>query len=134
MSKPLVTYPRVENVLVDFLEPLMAGEATVGAVLPGGWTPQSDPHLSVTVDGTPIDEHPVVIAPTVRLVGWSASPTEAHDLVMLAHGLLLAHVGAEFDAVPLTGPQPVTDEEHGNAALCAVTCRVRVRSVPVSSS
>ena len=134
MSKPLVTYARVENVLVDFLEPLLAGEATVGAVLPAAWTPASDPHVSVTVDGTPIDDHPVSISPTVRLVAWSPSPTDSHDLVMLARAHVLAHVGDEFDAVPLTGPQPATDEEHGNAALCAVTCRVRVRSADVSSS
>lgn len=132
--KPVATYPRVENVIVDFLEPLLAGDATVGAVLPTDWTRAADPHVSVVVDGTPIDDHPVSISPTVRLVAWSNSPTESHDLVMLAHAYVLAHVGDEFDAVPLTGPQPATDDEHGNAALCAVTCRVRVRSVPASSS
>lgn len=130
MTRPNVTYPRADSAVVaELASAISSTECTVGATLPADWTPGSLPHIQVLIDGTPIVQHPVAIAPTVRLVAWASSPTLAHTWAMHAHGHVLAYEGDEFAAFPLTGPLPAVDPDHQNAALCSCTVRVRVRSV-----
>lgn len=127
--KPNVTYPRADTAVIAVLTTAFTAQAvTVGARLPAGWTPASNPHVQVVIDGTPIVQHPVAISPTVRIVAWAPSPTLAHQWVMRAHGHVLAHQST-FVALPLTGPLPAVDAAQQNAELCSVTVRVRVRSV-----
>lgn len=125
--RPLVTYPRVVNVVVDFL----TGEGfNAAARLPPTWKPTDSPVIIVASDGTPQNRvaHPVAITPTVRLTAWSDSPTESHDLAMLAAGHMDAHDGSQFTARLDGGGIEAVDPDHGNAQLFAVTLRVRVRS------
>lgn len=133
MSRALVTFPRVENLVVDFL---VSEDFDAAARLPENWTTASAPVVVVSVDPTPAQDiaAPVAITPTVRLVAWSESPTDSHDLVMAAAGLMEAHDGHQFTARLNTGPLQAIDPDHGNAALCAVTLKVRVRSIPLDSS
>lgn len=128
MTRPNVTYPRADSAVIAALTTAFTAQAvTVGSKLPPTWTPASNPHVQVLVDGTPNVQHPVAISPTVRLVAWAASPTLAWSWVMKAHGHVLAHEST-FVALPLTGPFPAVDPDHANAELCSVTVRVRVRS------
>lgn len=150
MTRPAVTFPRVVAVVIDFLTAAimvladddgviltdddgasLTDALSVGYGLPTSWTRKSDPHIQVGLDGTFVGLHPVAQTATIRLVGWSQSPTLSEHLVQLASGLMYNHVGPEFSARPLTGPLPVTDPDHANAALCAMTFSVRVRSVPI---
>ena len=55
--------------------------------------------------------------------------TLADDLATLAVGHMETETD-EFMARLYTGPAPATDDEHGNAELCAVTLRTTIRSVP----
>src|SRR5690606_32991640 len=102
---------------------------SVRADLPSNWTPASTPCIVVSVDGTQQVDSPVSITSVVRLVAWSDSPTEANDLAMLAAGHM--ETATEFTARIATGPVAASDPSHGNARLCAVTLRTRIRSVPV---
>lgn len=133
--RTLVTYPRVVNVAVDFLTDALAGE-TVEARgdLPEDWVLIDDPVIVASTDVTPelFLQGPIAIAPTLRLVAWSNGPTKSHDLVMLAAGHMEAHNGELFTARLYTGPSEARDPDHGNAHLCAVTLRCRVRSTPVA--
>lgn len=131
MSRPLVTFPRADVLVIDYLDDLLV--EPVSAKLPPNWTGGSPTVLTVSIDGTPIVDPPFTISPTIRLVAWAAGPTDAHELVMLAAGHLEAHDGELFTARLLNGPIPATDPDHEDAALCAATLRVRVRSQPASS-
>lgn len=130
MTRPLVTYPRVESIVVDFL---VGHGVNAAARLPRDWTVRSNPIVVVASDGVPQNGAltPVAIVPVVRLIGWSNSPTEAHDMVMLSVGQMEAHDGSLFTARFDGGGIAAVDPEHGNAQLFSATLRVRVRSVPV---
>jgi hypothetical protein len=125
------TYPDVERATVDFLTGKLGG-ATVGTRLPPDWTKQSTNHLMVRCDGTPTITYPITARPTVRLVAWSGSPTEAKALAMLAQGVYCAHPGdSEISGVQaLTGLLPGYDPDH-EAELASVTCRAVIRSIPI---
>lgn len=132
--KPAVTYPDPERAFVDLLTELLDDESvTVGVGVPDGWQPSTGDHIQVSWDGTPLEEHPIAIYPTLRIVAWSASTTEAKRLAMLCQGLLLAHTGgSSVGAIrPLTGPQPARDPDT-RAELAAITVRATVRSTPIT--
>lgn len=132
MSRPTVTYPRAQNVVVDFL---LDEGVSAAARLPRSWTKASSPIVVVGVDGTWSQAlSPVALVPTVRLVAWSDSPTRSHDLVMGAAGLMEAHDGELFTARLTSTPIDAVDPEHADAELCAVTLRCRIRSVPLIAS
>ena len=131
MSRPLVTYPSAVNATVDVLR---AVGVNARGSLPADWTTSSTPVITVHLDGGGWLQGltPIAVVPTVRLVAWSGSPTVSHDLVMLAAGHLEAHDGAQLFARILNGPIEAVDPDHGDARLCAVTLRVRVRSMAVT--
>lgn len=132
MTRPLVTYPPAVNATVDVLRG--AGVEARGS-LPASWTTAATPTVTVHLDGTPNQAMtPAAITPTIRLVGWSGSPTVSHGLVMSAVGILEAHDGTRLTARLLNGPMDATDPDHGDAELCAVTMRCRVRSTPLIAS
>ena len=139
MTRPQVTYPDVERIVVDLLAASMPAPTTVGVNLPADWTAGgSDPHIQVSWDGTPGDNHPITLATTIRLVAWTDSKTTAKALAMEAHGRLLSYSGGD-DAVvglvnilPLTGPLNASDPDHLNAELCSVTVRATVISTPLT--
>lgn len=128
--RPLVTFPRVESVVVDFL----VGEGfNAAARLPHDWTVRSPAIVVVASDGVPQNGvmTPVAIAPLVRLTAWSDSPTESHDLAMLCVGHMEAHDGSMFTARYDNGGVAAVDPDHGDAQLFSVTLRVRIRSISV---
>ena len=131
MAPPLVTYPDVEELVVDLLDAAL--DCTVGVGVPDGWTTEDGDHLQVACDGTPIDEHPIAQRHTVRLTAWSANPTPAKTLLYLAHGHLIGSAGANglSTVSPLTGVLPAHDDDH-DAELASCTVRVRVRSTPIT--
>lgn len=136
MSKPLVEVPDAERLTVDLLESLIASyepDVTVGIGVPDGWDVNSDPHLEVAWDGTPVDELPAIAHATIRIVARAATSTEAKRLAGLAQGLLLAHNGSAGISVirNLTGVLPAQDNLT-RAELAAVTLRVTVRTTPIS--
>lgn len=128
MSRPLVTYPDAERLVVDLLTADLTGETcTIGIGIPADWTADSDPHLQVALDGTPIDEHPIRQLATVRVTAWARNPTAAKTLAQLAHGHLLTH----FEISRLTGLLRASDEDH-QAELASFTVRASVRSTPIT--
>lgn len=137
MSKPLVRFPDAETLTSDLLAELLEPhepDVTVGVGVPKNWSPtDSDAHIQVAWDGTPVRTWPIVAHATIRLVARAASTTEAKRLVALAEGLLLAHPGGAGIAVirPLTGVLPAQDPTT-RAELASVTLRVSVRSEPIS--
>lgn len=136
MTKPAVTFPDVELLVVDYLDANLAAPTsgvTIGRKLPPGWTTAGPDHLQILSDGTPTLNHPVTASTTIRLLAWSSSPTDAKALTRIAQGVLCAHPGGDgvVNVRALTGEQPGFDPEH-QAALAASTCRVTVRSIPIS--
>lgn len=133
MTPPAVTYPDPERVVRDYLDTVIA-DATIGVGVPSSWTKASGNHLQVATDGMFLGRtHPVYGEATIRLVAWSASPTQAKELAQRAQGLLLAHPGTGdiTRTRPLTGLLPARDEQT-NAELASVTVRVTLRSVPIT--
>lgn len=128
--KLTATYPDIEQLVVDYLAPLL--DETVGVGLPDNWTKTSGNHLQVALDGTPSLQHPITATGTVRLVAWSASTSEAKALTAKAQGLLAAHPGGGGIATtrPLTGVLPARNPEH-QAELASTTTAVTVRSDPI---
>lgn len=130
--RPPTTFPSPTRAVVDVLDEHLATyepNVTVGRNLPDDWTPSSPPHVMVAVDGTPTVKHPVAQWPTIRLVGWSDSPTVSNRVVNSAMGALVTH--ASFGVVPLNGPVEARDPAHEEAELVAMTCRVVNRSLPL---
>jgi hypothetical protein len=133
--KPLVSYPLVEQIVVDLLADLMAGvegAPTVGVGVPVGWTATSSrPHLSVVSDGSWRIEHPVAIWSTVRVVARAASTTVAQRLAQRAMGELLAGGWPEGVRISAgTGVMPTRDTDT-RAELAWFTVSVRTRSEQV---
>lgn len=125
MPRPAVTYPDPEHLVVDDLTLLLEDEdCTIGIGLPTDWTTDSDPHVQVALDGTPIDDHPIAQRCTMRITVWAHAPTAAKELAQLAHGLLLTLQ----PYLPLTGLLVVPDPDH-DAELASFTVRASVRSV-----
>jgi hypothetical protein len=132
VAKVLVTYPDPERLVRDYLDSVIA-DATVGIGVPSTWTKASGNHLQVATDGMFMDSYPVGGEATMRLTAWSASPTQAKELVQRAQGYLLAHpgTGGIVSTRPLVGLLPARDEQT-NAELATVTVRVTVRSVLIT--
>jgi hypothetical protein len=133
MARPLVTYPDIERAVVDLLAAAL-DDVTVGVGVPANWRPATGTHVEVSWDGTPIDNHPISMGGTVRVVAWAATKTEAKATAMLAHGHLLAYSGggAFVSILPLTGPLPAVDPDHDKAELCSFTVRATVASTPIT--
>jgi hypothetical protein len=126
-------FPDPERAVVTLLTGLMADQdetATVGVGVPGGWRPDSTPHLEVAWDGTPIIEHRSLAHATIRIVARAGTTTEAKRLALLAQGLLAAHDGSGAISVirPLTGPLPARDPDT-RAELATITLRASTRAV-----
>lgn len=135
MSKPAVTYPDVENLVVDYLTDELdaqLSDATVAIGVPGDWHRSDPPHLQVSLDGTPAVDHPISERATVRLTAYADTTSASKALVNLACGLLCAHPGGDEIAAThkLTGVLPAHDDETG-AELASVTVAVTVRSTPI---
>lgn len=133
--KPAVTYPDPERAIRDLLAGLLDDHdetATVAVGVPADWTTASGSHVQVAWDGTPTQQPPIVIYPTIRITAWSASTTEAKRLALLCQGLLLAHTGGgSVGAIrPLTGVLPARDPDT-RAELATFTVRATVRSTPI---
>lgn len=128
MTRPLVTYPDAERLVVDLLAADLAEETcTIGIGVPTDWTADDDPHLQVALDGTPADEHPIRQVATIRVTAWARNPSDAKTLAQLAHGHLLTH----FEISRLTGLLRARDEDH-QAELASFTVRASVRSTPIT--
>lgn len=142
MTKPLVTYPDVEALVVAYLAaevPAYDGPTdhpTVSGDLPSEWTAATPSHLQVAKDGTFTDDHPIAVHATIRVTAWSQRATRADELANLVFGLLCAHPGTGgISAVrPLTGPLPARDTEHLDAELCSITVDVAVRSTALTAT
>lgn len=126
-----VTYPDMERVVRDYLDALLV--ETVGIGVPTTWGPGSPNHLQVALDGVPRLEHPALAHATIRLVARAHSTSQAKALAMKGQGLLAAHPGGDGIAstAAQTGVLPARDPDTG-AELASVTCRVSVRSVPIT--
>jgi hypothetical protein len=103
--------------------------ASVGLILPAGWTRSAAPFVLVAWDGTPAMTYPAMAAATVRLTAWHATASKAKALVGLAHALVLNHPGGDGIASvnALTGVLPAIDDDNG-ADIASVTVRVHLRS------
>lgn len=137
--KPVVTYPdserEVRDALADLFPRYWTGvQPTVGVGVPTKWSVLSSlPHLQVSADGTPlVQDHPVRVGASIRIVAWSNSTTNSKAMATLAMGLMLAHCswGKLSGVRPLTGPQSARDEDT-KGELCYVSLRVNLRSIPV---
>jgi len=127
MSKPEVTYPDAEHVVVDYLTGMLDG-ATVGVDVPDDHTRTSPAHLQVTVDGVTLT-HPIQASALVRLTAWAPSRTGAKQLCGLALGLLLGQ--QEWPTQPVSGPIPTRDPDTGTE-LATAALRIGLRSVPIT--
>lgn len=128
MTKPTVTWPDVEELVVDHLKPLTP-EATVAIGVPTDWRPESTPHVSVSSDGVVAFDGIVLAQAIVRLVARAATTGDAKKLAARSLGRLAAHPGGGGIASvqPLTGPLASLDPATG-AQIAAVTARVNVRA------
>lgn len=139
MTKVAVTYPDPEVAMVDLVKELLEDQgetATVAVGVPTDWDPEDVDqvnHVQVNWDGTPRLQHPIAIDPTIRIVTWSITASEAKRLALLVHGLILAHDGTgDIKATkPLVGPQPDRDTEN-RADLAWFTVRATVRAEPIT--
>lgn len=135
MTKLDVTYPDAERLTVDLLKTKLAADepaVTVGVGVPGNWTPDSPPHVSVAHDGTPWTRHPVLQRASIRCTVRAASTTEAKRLAELARGLLLGHAGGDGITAVRShlGVQPTRDDEtKAELAWFAVGCTVRSQPI-----
>lgn len=119
MTRPAVTYPDPERLIVDLLTDEL-DDVTVGVDLPAAWTPRSAPHVQVAWDGTPAGRHPITLGATIRVVAWAATKTAAKALALEAHGRLCAYTGGIaglVNVLPLTGPLTAVDPDHDHAEL-----------------
>ncbi len=121
-----VVYPDAERLTRDLLEALVV-TIPVGIGVPPEW--EGEDYLQVSLDGTPVVEHPIVARATVRIVGWASTTTRAKELANLALGLLCAHDGGDgiSDITPLTGVLPARDPDN-RGEIASVTVRVSTRS------
>lgn len=128
--KPAVIYPDAEVHARETLAALLSGEdCTVAIGRPEGWTVDDAPHVQVSLDGTPIVQHPVVARSTIRVTVRARNTGTAKDLAALAMGLLLAEPMVQ----PLTGILPARDPDS-DAELASFTVRVSTRSEPITGS
>lgn len=136
-SKPAVTVPDPERLIVDHLVTICAGGvlptgATIGIGVPSGWTPTSPLHVQVAWDGTPQLTWPIVVRATIRIVVRAATTTTAKRYANLIMGLLCVDVWPpSFTVFPLTGVMPATDPATA-AELASFTVRVSVRTTPIT--
>lgn len=128
MSRPLMVPPDLEGDIIDVLNASTHVEADAGLRLPDGWTPASDPFVTVavvpltsTVDG------PVVHA-TVNVVAWASGPTAAKQLAATCLAVLDAHPGdpSPSQIVALSGPVGAFDADTGGH-MASVTVRAGAR-------
>lgn len=130
MSKPRVTYPDVEIMVVDFLTPLFS-DLTVGIPVPAEWVKTkageagSPNHIQVAVDATDMRNHPVSASSVVRITVWAQSATMAKSTANTVQSWLTST--AEFACEPLTGIVGTLDPDT-RADLATFTVRVSVRS------
>lgn len=120
------TYPDVERAAVDHLAADFGEGVPVVIGLPSGWDRDSDPVVSVNLDGTPRDRHPAAQFPTIRVTVWARKATDAKRIAQEAHGLLLERRQYQ----PLTGLLPAHDPDH-DAELASFTVRATTRAVPI---
>jgi|SRR5690625_2763894 len=114
-----------ERLIVDYLATHPAElPATVGVVLPSGWTPEDRAHLAVALDydtdytawgGVETRQRA-----TVRVTAWAADPTTAKRLAQRARTALLA-----FPARPNTG-LIVTRDSDNLAPIASFTAHINV--------
>lgn len=133
MTRPLVTFPDAERLVVDHLTPLLT--ADVGVAVPKDWKPTSTPHVQVAWDGTPQVDRFIAQHPTIRLTARAATPTAAKALAQQAsaHAIAGPWPAGITNVTPLTGPFPARDPQT-KAELASVTLRVTVRSTPLVGS
>lgn len=134
--KPLVAFADVQaagaSVLRDALagrgEPYVTG-VQVGTRVPADRSAEA-PHLPLLVVRKDLDMPHASMANsrcTLRVTAWHTGADQAHDLAMLAQGLLLIHSGAVIRGVrPGTGPLASIDDESG-VDLSWFTVRANVR-------
>jgi hypothetical protein len=117
--------------LLDELHYRWPSEHTVGVDLPADWTTDADPHVQVSLDGTPSAVHPIIARQTIRLTAYSGSKTTSKRLVAVAQSVLLVHSGNEVvsNVEFLTGVQPAKDPTTG-AEIASATVRMTVRAEP----
>jgi hypothetical protein len=134
--KVLAIFGDAEVLLKTYLATALAARsesyaigATVGLILPAGWTRAAAPFVLVAWDGTPVVTHPVMAAATVRLTVWHATATKAKALAALVQALALIYPGGGGIASVnvLTGVLPAVDDDNG-ADIASVTVRVHLRS------
>lgn len=124
--------PDVERLIGQNLESLLADRAitaTVGLGVPTGWTPTSTPHVTVNLDGTPHNDHPVAAYCSVRFVARANGIAATKLLASQCEALLLQ---SSTDDLPrrktLIGPMPSRDPDTGHD-ICWFTLRVTARLV-----
>lgn len=125
--KLTVTYPDAEHLVVDYLDPLMGDQCTVGVGVPSDWKPTSTPHLEVALDGTPRHQHPMVMHHTIRLVAHAGDTTTAKRIATDAQGHLAAATSGGIATRVLTGCLPARDPQTHHE-IASNTTRVSVRS------
>ncbi len=133
MTNPDVMPQDAERLVVDRLTILIAGDTatpTVGIALPNGWTKAAAPHLQVEAF-TAFANWPVQTRPTIRVVAWAASTTEAKRLAAKAGGLLTAYEGELGPVRWLTGPDAARDDKT-QAEIASVELTAAIRSIPIS--
>lgn len=119
--------------LADRTEPYAAG-VQVGSKVPSDRSTDLPhlPYVLVRLDGTPSVQYPIVATGTLRITAWHADEGQAHDLVQLCHGLILAYSGPVIARVrPGTGVLPATDPDTG-IPIASITVTVHIRSTVVS--
>lgn len=121
--KPLVTFPDAQaagasalrEALASRTEPYAAG-VQVGTRVPANRSAET-PHLPLLVVVKDTDApHPSMANArvTLRVTCWHVDADQAHDLAMLAQGLLLVHSGPVIRGVrPGTGPLATVDDASG---------------------
>ena len=126
--------PDVEKLVGQHLQTLLDAQgidAEVGIGVPRGWTPTSRPHVQVSLDGTPHNDHPIAAYCSVRFVARADGIAAVKALAAQCEALLLAHSTAEVPrSKTLIGPMPSRDPETGHD-MCWFTLRVTVRLVPL---
>lgn len=133
----LHVFPDVEiaakDVLKEQLERFPDGTTVAVGGPPVTWTPSSPPHLEVAWDGTPRIHRPIAAWPTLRVVAWAATTSEAKRLAELAHAIWCAYPGGDVISSlrDLTGVLPARDPKT-DAELAMATVQASVRSQRVS--
>lgn len=111
----------------DFLAALLSARASVGLVLPSGWSPKSLPAVVVFDDGGP-SEWPILTEPRIRVTVWASGRTQARELAALCIGLLMER---DVPGVALVrDPSSILDARDDNGGIMAsFTVAVKSRTV-----